>query len=44
MNIEGACVQCGGTRFVTDSEAGEILCQWCGYVAADRMDDGRLPP
>ena len=44
MNTKRACVRCGGSGLVTDSEAGEVFCRRCGCIAADRMAECRLPP
>jgi len=31
------CPECGGTRLIRDYEAGEIVCECCGYVISTIM-------
>ena len=41
MQTSIVCVGCKGDKTVTDPESGEIICERCGLVISDKVQDGR---
>ena len=37
--IKGRCPRCGKNVIVTDVQSGEMICQTCGYVMHERIED-----